>query len=137
MAHIDMDCLYVAVGSTSARDPPYGAVMEVLKMDERPYLPRVGPPRGLWAIGTELPTPRLGFVRVVRGSEASVRPSGKTPTSPTSHETCSNHDTRCAQVEAKRRLDPTLCGIPVAVCQYNPYERRSDPHVIRPPTTPL
>jgi hypothetical protein len=41
--------------------------------------PRVGPPRGLWAIDTELPTPRLGFVRVVRGSEASVRPSGKTP----------------------------------------------------------
>ena len=51
--------------------------------------PRVGPPCGLWAIDTELTIPRLGFVRVVRGSEASVRPSGKTPTSPTSHETCS------------------------------------------------
>jgi hypothetical protein len=32
------------------------------------------------------------------------------------------------------RLDPTLRGIPVAVCQYNPYEKRSDPHVVRPPT---
>jgi hypothetical protein len=45
VAHIDMDCFYVAAGSTSARDTPFGApgYLRLLEMDERPYLPRVGP----------------------------------------------------------------------------------------------